>query len=191
MNNDQQVRQQISDLADGEIDPSLLQPLLDQLRRPELKTEWDLYHRIGDTLRSEQMAAELSSDFSQRFAKRLSAEPSLLAPKRHSAGSLRGWGVALTAVAAAATGFMLSPTLFHADGEISAPASLARSSEKAVPMAAPVAAPMSALLADASSTAMRDDGHADYILLHTSANPSLYGAPALARPAALSSRTEK
>lgn len=186
MNNDQQVRQQISDLADGEIAPSQLQPLLEQLRKPELKADWDLYHRIGDTLRSEQMAAELSPGFSQRFAERLAAEPSLLAPKRHSAGSLRGWGVALTAVAAAATGFVLSPTLFH-EGEISAPASLARGSETA----APVVTPVSTLLADASGAITQDDEHADYILLHTSANPSLYGAPALARPAALSSRTEK
>ena len=183
MNRAQSIRQQVSELADGELEAQHLPTLLAELNSPApntLRADWDLYHRIGDCLRSEQMADELSADFSCWFAERLEAEPTVLAPRRKKvSGRLRGWGVALTAVAAAATGFALSPSLFHTPG--------ASSSTLAAGLAGDASVVRSAVIADASS-AMVSSSEPDYILLHQSANPSLYGAPAMVRQAALSSR---
>ena len=71
MKKDEKIRQQISALADGELDPSQLKSLLIELRQPEARADWDIYHRIGDVLRSETMAREPSADFTQRLAARL------------------------------------------------------------------------------------------------------------------------
>lgn len=184
MNKDEQIRQQVSELTDGELAPPLLQPLLAALRKPEIKADWDLYHRIGDTLRCEQMASQLSPTFSRKLEQRLAAEPVLLTPQRtRPAASLRGWGVALAALAAAATGFMLSPSLFHPNGDARSPAVVAAKSQDN--------AAAETMLADAGGATAHSKETADYILLHQSANPSLYGVPALAQHAALSSHSEK
>ncbi len=187
MNTEQSLRQQVSELTDGELEALHLQALLAALNGTlpnAVRQDWDIYHRIGDCLRSEQMASELSAGFSQRFSERLQAEPTVLAPRREKfAGRLRGWGVALTAVAAAAMGFALSPSLFHAPAFIP-PSSLASGHAPDTP---PVA---TAMLADAGG-AMAQSKEAEYILLHQSANPSLYGTPSMSRHAALSSGAEK
>lgn len=189
MKKNQEVRPQISALVDGELDSSALQPLLAELRTPAARADWDLYHRIGDVLRSEQMAAEPGADFSRKLAERLEKEPTLLAPRRRFyEGRLRAWPAALAAVAAASMGFLLSPSLFHSSDGVSAPASLASRSEGAADRVAQLNTP---LLADASSVRDNTAENVDYILLHQSANPSLYGVPATIRPAALSSPTEK
>ncbi len=190
MNREQQIRQQVSELADGELEAQQLPGLLAALRGSSpstLNEDWELYHRIGDCLRNEPMADDLSAGFSLRLRERLDAEPVVLAPRRRDfSDRLRGWGVALTAVAAAAAGFALSPSLFPPSLELSAPsvASLASGPNAAAPAVAP---PM---LADAGG-AMARGREVDYILLHLSANPSLYGAPVLARQAAFRSGPEK
>ena len=187
MNTEQSLRQQVSDFTDGELEALHVQALLAALNGPApnaVRQDWDIYHRIGDCLRSEQMASELSAGFSHRFSERLQAEPTVLAPRREKiTGRLRGWGVALTAVAAAAMGFALSPSLFHAPAVIS-PASLASGHTPETPSVA------TAMLADAGG-AMAQTKEADYILLHQSANPSLYGTPSMSRQAAFTSGTEK
>lgn len=188
MNKDQQIRQQVSELTDGELAPPFLQPLLAALRKPEAKADWDLYHRIGDALRCEQMASQLSPAFSRKLEQRLAAEPVWLTPHRtprrpRLTARLRGWGAGLAAVAAAAMGFMLAPSLFHPAEDARSPAAVvAKSQDKA---------PAGTMLADAGGATAHSKETADYILLHQSANPSLYGAPALAQHAALSSHSEK
>lgn len=193
MEKQKKIRQQISELVDGELDPDYVSLLVSQLREPEIRVDWDMYHRIGDVLRSEQMAAEPRAGFAERISARLEREPSFIAPRRKpSGGRLQSWPVALAAVAAAAMGFMLSPSLFHSPVDGKAPASLAAQSP----------ASSQALLVDAGNrmahTAVAIDT-ADYIRLHHSANPTLYRVPisvpgstgSLAHPAALSSSTEK
>lgn len=192
MNREPSSRQQVSELVDGELEPQQLRALLALLNAPApnaLRDDWDLYHRMGDCLRSEQMDGELSEAFSRRFSERLAAEPTVLAPHPEKfSGRFRGWSITLTAVAAAATGLALSPMLFHAPAGMS-PSSLAsvRSADTASVRSA-AGAP--AMLAQAGS-AMTNSRAPEYILLHQSANPSLYGAPALARQAAFGSSAEK
>ncbi len=187
MNREQSIRQQISELVDGELQPQHVDALLAELNDPEesrFRQDWSVYHRLGDYLRSEQMAGDLSKDFSRRLAEQLQAEPTVLAPRGQIvSGRFRVWGVALSAVAAAAMGFALSPSLFHPPASTS-PGSLASVHNADAPPAA------SALLADAT-TAIAHSREADYIQLHQSANPSLYSAPALMRQAVVSSGAEK
>lgn len=186
MNREQPSRRQVSELVDGELEPQDLRALLAELNAPApnaLRDDWDLYHRIGDCLRSEQMASEMSEGFSRRFAERLANEPTVLAPRRETlSGRFRGWGVALTAVAAAVTGLVVSPSLLHTPA--------GSSSTMASGRPAGTAPAASAVLADARST-MASSREPDYILLHQSANPSLYAAPELVTHAAFSSGKEK
>ncbi|MFM8468292.1 MAG: sigma-E factor negative regulatory protein [Oxalobacteraceae bacterium] len=187
MNKRQQIRQRVSELADGELQTQHVQGLLEALRGSgpgTLKEDWDLYHRIGDCLRNERTAADLSDGFARRLQERLDAEPVVLAPRRRDFSErLREWGVALTAVAAAAASVALSPSLFHPSPASSVP-SLAAGRHAGPP------AVTSAMRADAGGAIARDKG-VDYILLHLNANSSLYGAPVLARQAAFSSAPEK
>ncbi len=189
MNRQQPVRQQISELADGELDLRQMDGLLVQLTASTpnaLRDDWDIYHLIGDCLRSEQLAEELSADFSKKFSERLQSEPTLLIPKQDRApGPRKGWRVVLTAVAAAATGFALMPSVFHAPtGNSPSPMPFTRLADN------PPSSLASATLADAGS-AIAHGREVDYVLLHHSANPSLYSPPTLVRQAAFSSGTEK
>jgi sigma-E factor negative regulatory protein RseA len=79
-------REQISAFADGELVEAHIDLALAALRQPEAQRTWDLYHQIGDTLRSEEMAFSLSDDFAAKMSARLAAEPLILAP--HSAQSV-------------------------------------------------------------------------------------------------------
>ena len=186
MNREQQIRQQVSELADGELETQHIRGLLATMQESAsstLKDDWDLYHRIGDCLRNEPVTGDLSAQFSCRLRERLDAEPVVLAPRRRDfPHRLRGWGLALTAVAAAAVGFAWSPSLFDSPTAPPTPSlpSLASGDNAGAPGVAPV------LLADAGSPAAHAP-EVDYLLLHLSANPSLYGAPVLARRAAFSS----
>jgi len=70
-------REQISALMDGELDDARVHALSAQMKNDESSDCWAAYHLIGDALRSECLA---QSGFSRRFAARLAAEPTVLAP---------------------------------------------------------------------------------------------------------------
>jgi sigma-E factor negative regulatory protein RseA len=70
-------REQISALMDGELDEARVQALCAQLKNDESSECWAAYHMIGDALRSECFA---QAGFARRFAERLAAEPTVLAP---------------------------------------------------------------------------------------------------------------
>ena len=74
-------REQISALADGELVDSHVSIALAVLRQPEEQVTWDLYHQIGDVMRSEEMAFSLSSGFAAKMSARLDAEPTIIAPQ--------------------------------------------------------------------------------------------------------------
>ena len=67
-------------MADGELSDAQLDSLLASLNEAESKDAWEIYHQIGDVLRSEELAVTFSADFSQRFSEKLNAEPVILAP---------------------------------------------------------------------------------------------------------------
>lgn len=80
MNTKERTQEQISALADDELSDSQIEIALAALRDPQAQADWDIYHQIGDVLRSDDMAFSLSGDFSTRMAARLAAEPAILAP---------------------------------------------------------------------------------------------------------------
>ena len=141
--------------------------------KQERTADWDIYHQIGDVLRSETMAAPVSARFTENLAARLAAEPPLLAPKPRLVDRLRpAWPVAAAAMAAALTGFVIAPQFMRTDATDGTVVTAAESVSH------------SAVVAKTDLSASSDDTHAlnDYIRIHHSSHPSLYGAAQLARP---------
>ena len=75
MDTNKKIREYISAFADGELSDADLELALAALREADGRQAWDLYHRIGDALRSEPGQAELSPGFAIRLADKLAAEP--------------------------------------------------------------------------------------------------------------------
>jgi len=105
--NDDESRQRLSELVDGEAGGPDVQRLCRAWRDDaELRERWHAYHLIGDVLRSEDLAQLAARDesFLSTVRKRLAGEPAVLAPQRAAGPSRhRGW---LTPVAVAA-GFVV------------------------------------------------------------------------------------
>jgi sigma-E factor negative regulatory protein RseA len=166
-------KQQISAFADGELPNDEVPAVMAVLRATERTADWDIYHQIGDVLRSETMAAPVSALFTENLAARLAAEPPLLAPKLRLVDRLRpAWPVAAAAMAAALTGFVIAPQFMRTDATDSTVITAAESVVR------------SSVIAKTDLPAPSDDTYAlnDYIRIHHSSHPSLYGAAQLARP---------
>ncbi|MFJ2990272.1 sigma-E factor negative regulatory protein [Collimonas sp. NPDC087041] len=207
MNTKEMTQEQISALADGELSNAYVDMALAALRQTEGRDTWDVYHQIGDILRSDDMALTMSSDFSARMAARLDAEPVYIsaplaaaAPQHESEqiaigggqpvrfGSTRTRrtikrfalpGMAAAAVAAAA--FIISPQIMVANS----------------PSPAAVATPQLALASasDVHAThtgeVLRDPRMDEYLLAHQRFSPSLYSAAQYARSATFAPDADK
>lgn len=122
------TQEQVSAFADGELSESQTDAVLMGLRGPQGRADWDLYHQIGDVLRSEETSGGLSSGFAARMAARLEAEPAIVAPviqvareraQRGNAGSrlssVRRFAMpGVVAAAVAAVAFLGAPQLMVA-----------------------------------------------------------------------------
>ncbi len=74
------MKEQISALMDGELEGHAADQAIDALRTEgEALETWRLYHLIGDGMRDTRL---LGAGFTTRFAERLAAEPTVLAPGR-------------------------------------------------------------------------------------------------------------
>jgi sigma-E factor negative regulatory protein RseA len=74
----------ISAMLDGELSNAQWASALARLTEAnnhDGKKAWEIYHQIGDVLRSDDLAVTLSPGFSSRFSALLDAEPVVLAPK--------------------------------------------------------------------------------------------------------------
>lgn len=74
----------ISAMVDGELSNAQWASALARLsevNNHDGKKTWEIYHQIGDVLRSDDLAVTLSPGFSSRFSALLDAEPVVLAPK--------------------------------------------------------------------------------------------------------------
>lgn len=193
-------REQISAFADGELSEQQLEVVLAALQQEEGRADWEIYHQIGDVLRSDDMAVELSSDFAARMSARLEAEPTILAPQVSTSSiplteqaistasvcerSAKRWAMpSMVAAAAVATAaFFATPQLMVAlKGEtISAVAGAtlaSLSSSDEVPIGA-ASVPAGVVL--------RDPRIDDYVLAHQRFSPSLYSTAQYARSATFS-----
>ncbi|MFZ6776152.1 sigma-E factor negative regulatory protein [Undibacterium sp. Ji83W] len=121
MNKSTNQHESISAMADGELSDAQLDSLLASLNEAESKDAWEIYHQIGDVLRSEELAVTFSADFSQRFSEKLNAEPVILAPaamqkskaqdKQGKQKFLGAYAAVASMAAAAAFAFIMIPQL--------------------------------------------------------------------------------
>ena len=184
MNTKEMTRERISALADGELAEQHLDAVLATLRQPNNQTDWEIYHQIGDVLRSDDMAVTLSPGFAARMAARLETEPTIIAPAismpANETGSgqvsapmarsqLKRWGMpSMVAAAAMATiAFVTTPHLMVAmksEPQISDATRVAsaNSQEAAVPVSEEVM--------------LRDPRIDDYLLAHQRFSPSVFSA---------------
>jgi len=93
----------ISALMDGELDPDEAGRLLGRIKQDaNLREAWSAYHLIGDSLRD---SGPLATDISVGVARRLAAEPTILAPGKKSE-SRRRFPVLALAASVSAFGFV-------------------------------------------------------------------------------------
>jgi sigma-E factor negative regulatory protein RseA len=88
--------EEISLLMDGELDAARVESICGNLRQLSCVTTWVCYHVIGDALRG---PCATRAGFAERFAERLAAEPTVLAPQPRKTGAT---AIALAAAAGVA-----------------------------------------------------------------------------------------
>jgi sigma-E factor negative regulatory protein RseA len=211
MSTNKQLQEQISAMADGELSDVQIDQVLAMLRTPQGRTAWDDYHRIGDMLRSDDMAFNMSDGFAARMSARLEAEPTVVAPViRRQAGQAqqqqaasndniaatsiasRKWkryampGAAAAAIASAAI-FFSSPHLMVASKEGSsgsAPQIVLTAAQSPAAQSAASALPAaSAPAAQEEAVVLRDPRIDEYLLAHQRFSPSMFSTAQYARSA--------
>lgn len=190
MNTKSLVQERISAFADGETSDEQLDISLAELRDDDGKATWELYHQIGDLLRSDDMATPLSAGFSASMAARLAAEPALLAPaasaKVRKSGMRRIALPGVLAAAAAAVAFIGTPHLMVAmHGAPASGAAVAVVSENGVTRTALTAG------AAPAGAVMRDQGIDEYLMAHQRFSPSVYSSAQYARSATFANESGK
>ena len=178
-------RERISAFADGELDDAQTDAALAALRGEEARADWELYHQIGDLLRSDDMAVSLSADFSARMTARLDAEPTCIAPAAAATTTRparrRMWQSMAAAAAVATFAFVVTPPLMEAmqDTPGSTP-------ELA---AAPALQEEQIVVADMpDGVILRDPRIDDYLHAHQRFSPSVYSSAQYARSATFSGK---
>lgn len=188
-------QEQISALADGELSDQQLGAVLAALRQQDAQADWEIYHQIGDVLRSDDMAVALSPGFSARMAARLEAEPTIIAPtiqnvSRVSARASKRWAVPgmVAAAAMASIAFVTTPQLMVA---LRGESSTSDSTMVAASMAA-MAASEGVIAASApEGVVLRDSRIDDYLLAHQRFSPSVYSTAQYARSATFATDSSK
>ena len=190
MNTKTLLQERISAFADAETSDEQLDVSLADLRSDEGKTSWELYHQIGDLLRSDEMATPLSAGFAAGMAARLAAEPLHIAPavvhhgKRSAVRRLALPGV--LAAAAAAVAFVATPQLMVAmQGQSAVSPAIAVVSDSGVSRTA-----MAESVAR-SSVSMRSQGIDEYLMAHQRFSPSPYSSAQYARSATFANESGK
>ncbi|MDB5771711.1 MAG: histidine kinase [Burkholderia sp.] len=195
MNTKEMTREQISAFADGELADQHVDLALAALRKDDGHSDWELYHQIGDVLRSDDMDVKLSSGFAARMAARLEMEPAIVAPMPVNPSSttaapaarpVKRWAVpGMVAAAAMATvAFITTPQLMVAT--------------KGEPSGAgkPVLASADGHIAVVSANApegvvLRDPRIDEYLLAHQRFSPSVYSTAQYARSATFATDSNK
>lgn len=76
MDKDLMQREQLSALADGQLDDAAWEQALQFAHEEEGRSSWSLYHLVGDVLRSPELAEHADNgEFLQRLQQRLATEP--------------------------------------------------------------------------------------------------------------------
>jgi len=198
MNTNEMTREQISALADGELADEHIELAFAALRKEGGRADWEVYHQIGDVLRSDEMAVNLSPGFAARMAARLEAEPTIVAPRpgqiqagtgdsKSGTSQARRWALpSMAAAAAMATvAFFTTPQLMVAwmggSDESHAMTKMASGAEQTGVVAA--SAP--------DGVVLRDPRIDDYLMAHQRFSPSVYSSTQFARSANFATDSNK
>jgi sigma-E factor negative regulatory protein RseA len=101
--------EEISLLMDGELDAPRVDDVCAGLRESQCVATWVCYHVIGDALRG---SAAPTPGFAARFAEKLAAEPTVLAPQRRkTAPAAMALAVAATVAAISVVGWVALATM--------------------------------------------------------------------------------
>lgn len=103
--------EKISALMDGELDGQQAQQQIQRLKEDEeLARCWEAFHLIGDAMRNER---PLSGGFNRRVSARISAEPTVLAPRRSNPRRIATYALSAAASlsAVAAVGWVALSTV--------------------------------------------------------------------------------
>lgn len=114
--------ERISILLDGEMDRAeAIAAIAALCADPALRRYWHELHRVGDALRSHEVAASDSEAFCARVAAVISAEPTVLAPRavHASQGVRRYWMPGLAVAASAAAVAFIAVPLMRAPEPVS------------------------------------------------------------------------
>jgi sigma-E factor negative regulatory protein RseA len=205
------THEQISAFADGESADNELDAALAALRTQDGRVAWDLYHQIGDTLRSADMAMALSPDFASRLTARLEDELAIVSPSTahaaigdefgaHEMGAsaylgkrffLRGMAAA---AAVAAVAFVAGPQLllvtksnFSMDGAPSAVTVVtAASANDPLPASGNLH-----VVTHPHGEVLRNSDIDEYLLAHQRFSPSVYSTAQYARSATFAIDSDK
>ena len=209
MNTKEITQEQISALADSELSNAYVDTALAALRQTESRVSWDVYHQIGDVLRSDDMAFNMSADFTVRMMARLEMEPAMIAIAAPSvamqtqveqriangrAGSIaaaskhlvKRFGLPSMAAAAAvaAVAFIVVPQMMSGDHPIMLPTT---SSQLAMASTTTSGSGMISAASTSNTTdaeILRDPRIDEYLLEHQRFSPALYNTAQYARSAA-------
>lgn len=196
MKTKEMIREQISAFADGELADRQLDDAFAAVRQSEGRADWEIYHQIGDVLRSEDISVTLSPGFASRMAARLESEPEIIAiPDSNSTlnplakHSLKRWALPSVAAAAAmaTVAFVTTPQLMVAmkhGPATNADAGIA-SAQSTVQPGATVTASVTA------GMVLRDPRIDDYLLAHQRFSPSVYSTTQYVRSATFATDSSK
>ena len=210
-------REQLSALADGEMEAVSSEAILAQLDAASSE-DWELYHRIGDVLRSEELAAPLSAGFAARMAARLDAE----APHEPASAPVQdmpesretraGFGAGLLAtirrhlvpgmagIAALAIAVMTVPQWLTPSPTLEKAPLAAQVPEESAPLIIPAVAPdennAASTVSDSQTSVIEDDIVRDpridqYLVAHQRFSPSAYSSSQFARSATFAVEADK
>lgn len=200
MDTKETTRERISALADGELSAGQMESALAALRQPQALADWEIYHQIGDLLRSDDMAVNMSPDFASRMAARLEQEPAIVAPvvvrKSNAAKTVvKRWAVpGMVAAAVAAVAFVgAQPLMVALNGGTGspAPAVLASSGVPAAQVSTVAAATPVVTATVPEGVVLRDPRIDDYLLAHQRFSPSVFSSAQYARSATFAADSNK
>lgn len=195
MNTNNTDKERISAFADGELSDGEVEAALSALRDSEGCAAWDAYHRVGDVLRSEDLAIAMSAGFSSKLASRLADEPAIVAPASREGTArmtMRRFGLPGFAAAAAATvaaAWIAAPQLLVASKQLvkSEPPSISVASAPVPQQISQQPAPV----ASANPEMLRDSRLDAYLLAHQRFSPVLYSTAQYARSATFAAEGDK
>jgi sigma-E factor negative regulatory protein RseA len=211
MNTKNSGREEVSALVDNELPGDQMESALTTVYADGRAT-WDIYHQIGDLMRSDEMGHAFSTDFSARMSARLAAEPAIVAPISHAVrieqsppGNGRGkqntltrrFAIPVMAVAVAAVAVITNPRLLTPPQGAAAVAVTpvnARLQPTSNYALVASSAPADGVNTDAAvkdGVILRDPRIDEYLLAHQRFSPSLYSTAQYARMAPFVSESNK